>query len=195
MDVDETADVVVVGGGMGGLIAAVTAARAGSGRVVLCEPHPLGGRARCEQRAGFTFNRGPHALYVDGPADRALRALGLDTSRGGPPKVGGGGAVDGGEVHLFPTGPGSALRTSLMSASEKFAFAKAFARIPRIDPATVTGRTGGPAVGVGRARGTRPSREGRGGTTWRADVRAARRPRRGRPPPPPRPRRPARGRR
>ena len=135
-------DTAVIGGGLAGLLAAITAARTpGSGRVVLFDPHPLGGRARCDERDGFVFNRGPRALYVGGLAEQALTGLGIDVARGGPPNLAGAGALDGGEVHVMPQGPGTALRTSLMSAGEKFAFAKAFTRIPRIDPATVVGRT------------------------------------------------------
>jgi phytoene dehydrogenase-like protein len=144
MDVerDQTIDTAIVGGGLAGLIAAITAARTpGAGRVVLFEPHPLGGRARCDQRDGFTFNRGPRAIYIGGPAERILGELGVDTTRGGPPVTDRASVVDGGDVHLMPQGPGSALRTSLMSASEKFAFAKAFSKIPHMDPAAVTGQT------------------------------------------------------
>lgn len=135
-------DTAVIGAGLAGLLAAITAARTpGAGRVVLFDPHPLGGRARCDERDGFVFNRGPRALYVGGVADQTLTSLGIDLTRGGPPNLAGAGAVDGGTIHVMPQGPGTALRTSLMSAGEKFAFAKAFTRIPRIDPATVVGRT------------------------------------------------------
>ena len=135
-------DVAVVGGGLGGLIAAVTAARTpGVGRVDLFDPRPLGGRARCDDRDGFTFNRGPRALYIGGEAERILTDLGVDTTAGGAPHLGGSGVVDGGEVHLMPQGPGTALRTTLMTPGEKLAFARAFTKIPRIDPSTVIGMT------------------------------------------------------
>src|SRR5436305_6407323 len=85
-------DVAVVCGGLGGLVAALVATRApGVRRVRLYEPHPLGGRARCDERDGFVFNRGPRALYIGGPADRTLTALGVDTTTGGPPVVVGAG--------------------------------------------------------------------------------------------------------
>jgi phytoene dehydrogenase-like protein len=135
-------DVAVVGGGLGGLVAALTAARAaGRRRVDLFDPHPLGGRARCDERNGFTFNRGPRALYIGGAADRVLTDLGIDTSAGGPPHVEGSGVIDRGEVHAMPHSPATAMRTTLMSPSEKFAFARAFTKVPRIDPASVVGLT------------------------------------------------------
>lgn len=135
-----TADVVVVGGGLAGLIAANTAVRSpGTKRVLLFEPHPLGGRARCDDRDGYLFDRGPRALYIGGEGDRTLQALGVDTAAGGPPTLDRAGAVYGGEVHRLPQGFSSALRSSLMTALEKFAFAKAFARVPRIDPSGLAG--------------------------------------------------------
>jgi len=135
-----TADLVVVGGGLAGLIAANTAARApGSRRVVLFDPHPLGGRARCDERDGYLFDRGPRALYLDGVGDRTLQDLGVDTEAGGPPTLDRAGAVYGGEVHRLPQGAASALCSGLMTPLEKFAFAKAFARVPRVDPSGLAG--------------------------------------------------------
>ena len=55
-----------MGGGLAGLVAAVTAAEHGAA-VDLHEAHPmLGGRARSTQ-GPFVANLGPHALYSDGP--------------------------------------------------------------------------------------------------------------------------------
>lgn len=137
-------DVAVVGGGVGGLVAAATAAtEPGARRVVLFEAHPLGGRARCDRRDGFTFNRGPRALYLGGAAHRTLEHLGVDTTAGGPPSRSGAGASDGGVVHLLPQGPGSALRTSLLTSGEKLTFARAFVRLARTDPASLVGTTVG----------------------------------------------------
>jgi phytoene dehydrogenase-like protein len=139
--IDAPTDIVVVGGGLAGLVAAATAARAGVGRVLLFDPHPLGGRARVDDRNGYRFGRGPRALYLGGPAERVLQGLGVDTTSGGPPSLDGAGALDGGQVHRLPQGPLSALRSTLMTPLEKFAFAKAFARLPRIEPATLAGTT------------------------------------------------------
>jgi phytoene dehydrogenase-like protein len=67
----EEPDVIVVGGGIAGLAAATTAARHGS-KVVLVDAHHLGGRAQSDHRRGFTFNRGPHALYDRGAGRDAV---------------------------------------------------------------------------------------------------------------------------
>src|SRR5690242_34576 len=71
-------DVAVVGGGLAGLAAAATAARAGRS-VVLFEQAPVpGGRARTRTEDGFSFNIGPHALYKGGLSLPILRDLGVE---------------------------------------------------------------------------------------------------------------------
>lgn len=81
--------ITVIGGGLGGLVAAITAAEAGA-RVSLFEAHThLGGRARSTQ-APYIANEGPHVFYSDGPhwewlATRRLvpaNKLGLSAARG-----------------------------------------------------------------------------------------------------------------
>ncbi|MCU1352631.1 MAG: Dehydrogenase [Acidimicrobiales bacterium] len=138
-DVNEQVDVVVVGGGLAGLAAAATAAQSGA-RVVLLDGHPLGGRARSDDRNGFTFNRGPHALYLGGPAEAVLQGLGVAMDGAAPP-LRGGLCRHEGRIHALPSGPGSLLRTGLLRVSEKPAFAKVFMQLPKLDPAAWVGRT------------------------------------------------------
>lgn len=79
--------VTVVGGGLAGLVAAITAAEAGS-TVDLHEAHPmLGGRARSTQ-GPFVANLGPHALYCDGPLWRWLVDRSLLPPVASPPTSG-----------------------------------------------------------------------------------------------------------
>ena len=83
------ADIVVVGGGLAGLIAAATAAGPDSGSrldVVVLEGTQPGGRARTDERSGYRFNQGAHAVYLDGALRRTLGELGIDP-RGGPPAI------------------------------------------------------------------------------------------------------------
>lgn len=131
-------DVVVVGGGLAGLVAAATAAAEGR-RVLVLDPHPLGGRARCDERDGFVLNRGPRALYLGGSARTTLEELGVDVSAGGPPPTRGTSVALGGRLHRAPDGPASLLRTTAMTAREKAAFGLALARVPRLDPALLAG--------------------------------------------------------
>lgn len=137
-----TIDTAVVGGGLAGLVAATTAARQGR-RTVLFEPHPLGGRARCDDRNGFIFDRGPRALYLGGAARPILDELGVDTSAGGTPAVRDAQGRLGGRLHLLPQGPWSLLRTTLLRPAEKPRFAKLLAALPRLDPHALTGQSFG----------------------------------------------------
>ena len=59
-------EITVVGGGLGGLVAAISCAEGGA-RVRLLEAHrTLGGRARTTE-GPFRANLGPHVIYDDGP--------------------------------------------------------------------------------------------------------------------------------
>ncbi|MET9019407.1 NAD(P)-binding protein [Actinopolymorpha sp. NPDC004070] len=72
------ADLTVIGGGLGGLVAAIAAAEQGA-RVQLLEAHrTLGGRARSTSMP-YVTNDGPHALYSDGPHWSWLVERGLAT--------------------------------------------------------------------------------------------------------------------
>ncbi len=69
-------ELTVVGGGIGGLTAAIAAAERGS-QVRLMESKPtLGGRARTTEGA-FRANWGPHVVYSDGSLWRWLDERGL----------------------------------------------------------------------------------------------------------------------
>lgn len=66
-----TQNITVVGGGLGGLVTAISAAESGA-RVTLFEAHEsLGGRARSTP-APYIANEGPHVFYSDGPEWRWL---------------------------------------------------------------------------------------------------------------------------
>jgi phytoene dehydrogenase-like protein len=58
--------VTVVGGGLGGLVAAISAAEAGCDVLLMEASDQLGGRARSSEPP-YRANLGPHALYKDGP--------------------------------------------------------------------------------------------------------------------------------
>ncbi|QSB16664.1 FAD-dependent oxidoreductase [Natronosporangium hydrolyticum] len=73
--------ITVVGGGLGGLVAAVCAAESGA-RVTLFEAHASpGGRARSTP-APYIANDGPHVFYSDGPHWRWLSERGLVPAAG-----------------------------------------------------------------------------------------------------------------
>ena len=70
---DHQAGLIVVGGGLAGLTAAVLVARTGRSVVVLEQARELGARATTHIREGVCFNLGPHALYCRGRAFRLFR--------------------------------------------------------------------------------------------------------------------------
>ena len=61
-------NMVVVGAGLAGLTAAITAAEGGAQVTVLEAREHAGGRARTAVVGGFHLNQGAHALYRGGPA-------------------------------------------------------------------------------------------------------------------------------
>ena len=89
----ERSDIVVVGAGVAGLVAAAQAAASGR-RVTVLDAHPIGGRARSSQQRGFTLNHGGHALYRAGafrrelltPRHRSSRPITVDRRRSGCPR-------------------------------------------------------------------------------------------------------------
>jgi len=125
---------VVVGGGIAGLAAAQLLRRAGVA-VVLLDPRPSGGRARTDERGGFSFNRGPHALYLAGEGVKVLAQLGVHP-RGGPPSASGQGLI-GDRTGALPLGAAALVRTSLLGVKGKLALGKLMMGLTKIDASTL----------------------------------------------------------
>lgn len=134
-------DVVVVGAGVAGLIAAAKVATAGR-RVVVVDPHPIGGRARSSSQQGFTLNLGPHALYDAGAFRRTLTELGI-TPSGRAPEVGGAHGVLDGRLAPLPGDLRSMVSTKLVGPRGKVGLAALMARLSRMDVAELVGRSVG----------------------------------------------------
>lgn len=100
----ERTDVVVVGGGIAGLVAATDAARAGAA-VILVEARTAGGgRARSDRVDGFTVNHGAHALYRAGAARAIVDDLGVPWAGRRPRVLGSGWLDDGRRVSMARPG-------------------------------------------------------------------------------------------
>ena len=132
MSIDST-DVVVVGGGLGGLVAATIAARRGLRVHLLERARAAGGRAATQARQGFHFNVGAHALYAGGAATRVLRSLGVRWTGRAPGTAGL--AVHGDEVHPLPSTVGALLRTGLLRWRAKVQGARLLGGLSAIDSA------------------------------------------------------------
>jgi phytoene dehydrogenase-like protein len=137
---DMTKSVIVVGGGIAGLTAALYAAREGA-RVALFERvSEPGGRARTRDEQGFRFNMGPHALYKSAEGMQILGELGIEIA-GRAPQLGGAGARLGGRVHALPGGFVSLLTTGLLRPSEKIETGRFLAALPGLDASSFAGQT------------------------------------------------------
>ena len=101
-------NVVVIGGGLAGLVAANVVADASAGVTVLDRRSSVGGRARTEERDGYLLNQEPHALYVGGTAARILDHLEIPLN-GSPPGQRRTLAVSDGRIDPLPDGLGSLL--------------------------------------------------------------------------------------
>jgi phytoene dehydrogenase-like protein len=147
---------IIIGGGLGGLTCALLLARAGR-RVMLFEKaSEVGGRAATSDEEGVRLNLGPHALYRDGAARLALRALGVDPAGGRPP-ASGMLALDRGRLHALPVGFTSLTTTSLLGLAEKVEAARLLQGLARVDPGalgdlSVTGWIDGAARRPGTRR-------------------------------------------
>lgn len=133
-------NVIVIGGGLAGLIAANFAANSGCQVTLFEKSRALGGRAATSEKNGIHFNLGPHALYRSGQAYKILRELGVEFT-GGIPKVDGTLAVDGGRRHKLPGGMLSLLTTSLFGASAKLEAASVLGSLPKLDATKFNCRT------------------------------------------------------
>jgi phytoene dehydrogenase-like protein len=116
MATETRTDVVIVGGGIGGLACAVALARDGLKVVLLEASARLGGRGASDEERGFTFNQGPPAIFE--PSRAMLASLGV---RPNAPIVGPDASfVDDGEhLHVLPGGVGSFFGTSYLDARDR----------------------------------------------------------------------------
>jgi phytoene dehydrogenase-like protein len=134
---DTRSDVVVVGGGLAGLAAAATAARAGASVTLLERSSRPGGRARTREQEGFLLNLGPHALSAAGAGRSVLRDLGVPVAGAVPPSAGL--ALRDGAAFRLPATPGSLLATRLLSPRAKLQMARLLWRIAKGKQATTPG--------------------------------------------------------
>ncbi|SHE14786.1 Dehydrosqualene desaturase [Chlamydia abortus] len=123
-------DVVVVGGGIAGLTAAIYAAKAGKQSIVIEKQNRLGGRAISNKKKGAYFNLGGHALYK-GDAYATFMELGLNI-QGNRPSIDGYGVWKD-KLYTLPTDMKSLFTTSLLSWKGKMEFATCLTKLAKMD--------------------------------------------------------------
>jgi len=126
-------NVIVVGGGLAGLAAALYLARGGRTVTLFEKRRNLGGRAVTHLRHGFRFNLGPHGFYRGGGAARVYRELGVPAI-GRPPKRRGIALFEG-QRYKLPIGIWSILTTRFLSPAAKLEAFKLLYRIWRMKTA------------------------------------------------------------
>ena len=121
--------VVVVGAGLAGMTAALTAADQGARVTVLeARAHP-GGRARTATTAdGFHFNQGAHALYRGGAAWDVLHGFGITPRGASPVATRAYGLRSDGTLDALPGTFRSLLRTRVLGARGKLELLRVLAR-------------------------------------------------------------------
>lgn len=124
-------DVIIVGGGLAGLTAAVFLARAGIRVTVYEKAATLGGRASTQTQSDYRFNRGIHALYCGGATEHVLNELGIAYTGHSPS---GFYVLRDGKLHLSPYDALSMLRTNLLSFGDKLELMRFFSAVPKLNP-------------------------------------------------------------
>lgn len=134
-------DIVVIGAGLAGLMAALTAARAGARVALLDGRRSLGGRARTHVHSDFHLNEGGHALYEGGETLTALAALGIDPPGASPDIRRYRGLTADGTLGLYPMGPSGLVRTPLLGWRGRAQMGRMLAGLGRLDPTSVASRS------------------------------------------------------
>lgn len=128
----ENFDVVIIGGGLTGLTAAVYLGENGLKVAVIEKGNRLGGRASTKEIAGSLYNLGPHAFYKKGAAVKTLENIGVSVG-GGSPSLSGNIFYEN-EPFELPSSFLRILRTKLLTFQEKKEFIQLMLKIGTLDP-------------------------------------------------------------
>lgn len=131
-------DVIIVGGGLAGYVAANFLARENVSVLLLEKGGHVGGRARTNKLKQQYFNIGPHALYKKGKSKEILEQLGISL-RGHSPKL----ECVLIENHLEYAAPFSptGFFSSLLSWKERMEWASVLLKINNLNPHKITEQT------------------------------------------------------
>jgi phytoene dehydrogenase-like protein len=132
-------DVVIIGGGLAGYIAANYLAKSDLSILILEKGNKVGGRAQTEKIKQDYFNLGPHALYKKGKAAVILEELDIKLD-GGSPKLGG--ILTRNTIeYTAPFNPLGLLTTSLLNWKERIEWIFILSKIQQVDTQALADQT------------------------------------------------------
>lgn len=126
--------IIIVGGGLAGLVAANRAADEGADVTLLEGGKGLGGRALTQVQGGYHFNMGPHALYVNAAGAPILKRLGIEP-KSNPPPLDGALAISRGSLTSLPATTSTLIKSKALGTLDKLELGKALAALPKVDTA------------------------------------------------------------
>ena len=132
-------DVVIVGGGLAGYVAANYLAKSNLSVLLLEKGTKVGGRARTEKMKQQYFNLGPHALYKRGKAVPILEELGVNLN-GTSPKISGT-VIENNMEYAAPFSPFGIFTTHLLTWKERLEWITTMTKVIRIVPEKLAQQT------------------------------------------------------
>ncbi len=132
-------DVVIIGGGLAGLSTGALLAKQGKRVTVIEKGNQPGGRAYTYEEKGFTFNYGPHAMYIpeSGILADVMARLGRPVPKCGYPDNMRAYWADGDRLAVMGAKPHQVLTTKLFSLGERMQVVKLMLALKSAKPATV----------------------------------------------------------
>lgn len=133
-------DVVIIGGGLAGLSTGALLAKQGKRVAVIERGNQPGGRAYAYEEKGFTFNYGPHAMYIpeSGILADVMARLGRPVPACGYVDNNYAYWADGDRLAILGPKPHQVLTTKLFSIGERLQLVKLMLALKSAKPETVT---------------------------------------------------------
>ncbi|WP_243291578.1 FAD-dependent oxidoreductase [Bacillus sp. FJAT-47783] len=128
----QTWDVVIIGGGLAGYVAANYLAKTNFNVLILEKAKKVGGRARTDIIHEQYFNLGPHAFYQRGKARHILEELCI-TFEGKAPKLGGL-LIENKNMYTAPFSPLGIFATRFLTWKERLEWISSMVKIKNSEP-------------------------------------------------------------